>query len=220
MVATDVASRGLDVLGIDLVIQLEPPKDTESYIHRAGRTARAGKAGTCITLFNSKNEEFLTRAEDLAGITMERIEPPTDEDVEAAKAARAEAEKLNPTKVEKSILTGTDCYVCLEMIKSDDEKNKIEELNKEAAYGLLQRYWAPRIVKSVKGMRSMADGEGVVFDLGVMMADGFIESFLQLQKNFSRIDFEVNICKKLPELKDPADDPDYELPEPEEAQAR
>ena len=180
VVATDVASRGLDVLGIDLVIQLEPPKDTESYIHRAGRTARAGKSGTCITLFNGKNEEFLTRAEDLAGITMERIEPPTDEDVDAAKSARAEAEKLNPTKVEKSILTGTDCYVCLEMIKTDDEKSKIEELNKEAAYGLLQRYWAPRIVQSVKSMRSMSDGEGVVFDLGVMMADGFIESFLQL----------------------------------------
>lgn len=144
--ATDVASRGLDVLGIDLVIQLEPPKDTESYIHRAGRTARAGKSGTCITLFNGKNEEFLTRAEDLAGITMERIEPPSEEDVEAAKAARAESERLNPTTVEKSILTGTDCYLCLEMIKTDDERSKIEELNKEAAYGLLQRYWAPRIV--------------------------------------------------------------------------
>jgi hypothetical protein len=36
-----------------------------------------------------------------------------------------------------------------------------------------------------------------------------------LKQNFSRIDFEVNLCKELPELKDPADDPDYELPEPE-----
>jgi len=69
-------------------------------------------------------------------------------------------------------------------------------------------------------MRSMADGEGVVFDLGVLMADGFIESFLQLKQNFSRIDFEVSLCKKLPELKDPADDPDYELPEPEEPQPK
>lgn len=90
VIATDVASRGLDVLGIDLVIYLEPPKDTESYIHRSGRTARAGKSGTCITLFNSKNEEFLTRAEDLAGITMERIEIPSDEDVDKVKAEKAE----------------------------------------------------------------------------------------------------------------------------------
>lgn len=63
MVATDVAARGLDVDGIDLVIQLDPPKDTENYIHRAGRTARAGKSGTCITLFNNGNEEFLERVE-------------------------------------------------------------------------------------------------------------------------------------------------------------
>lgn len=149
VVATDVASRGLDVLGIDLVIQLEPPKDTESYIHRSGRTARAGKSGTCITLFNSKNEEFLTRAEDLAGITMERIDIPSDEDVDKAKEERAEKKRLNPGVVVKSILTQTDYFVCLEMIKTDDEKSKIEELNKEAAYGLLQRYWAPKIVKSV-----------------------------------------------------------------------
>lgn len=51
LVATDVASRGLDIPNVDLVIQLEPPKDVESYIHRSGRTARAGKMGTCITFY-------------------------------------------------------------------------------------------------------------------------------------------------------------------------
>lgn len=54
LVATDVASRGLDIPNVDLVVQLEPPKDVETYIHRAGRTARAGKEGTCITLYNNK----------------------------------------------------------------------------------------------------------------------------------------------------------------------
>jgi len=43
LVATDVAARGIDIPDIDLVIQVEPPKDAETYIHRAGRTARAGK---------------------------------------------------------------------------------------------------------------------------------------------------------------------------------
>jgi ATP-dependent RNA helicase DDX21 len=84
LVATDVAARGLDVKGISLVIQLEPPKDTESYIHRSGRTARAGQSGTCVTLFNQKNVEFLERVEEHAGITMDRIEIPSDEDVEKA----------------------------------------------------------------------------------------------------------------------------------------
>ena len=63
LVATDVASRGLDMPDVELVIQIEPPKDTESYIHRAGRTARAGKHGTCITIYNNKNEEFVDRIE-------------------------------------------------------------------------------------------------------------------------------------------------------------
>jgi len=56
LVATDVASRGLDIPNVDLVIQVEPPKDTETYIHRAGRTARAGKAGTCITFWTMKHK--------------------------------------------------------------------------------------------------------------------------------------------------------------------
>ena len=49
LVATDVAARGLDIPSVDLVIQSEPPKDIDSYIHRAGRTARVGRSGICIT---------------------------------------------------------------------------------------------------------------------------------------------------------------------------
>mmetsp|Transcript_33417 Transcript_33417/g.32462 ORF Transcript_33417/g.32462 Transcript_33417/m.32462 type:complete len:85 (-) Transcript_33417:1185-1439(-) len=55
LVATDVASRGLDIPNVDLVIQLDPPKEVETYIHRSGRTARAGNEGTCITFFSNKS---------------------------------------------------------------------------------------------------------------------------------------------------------------------
>lgn len=85
LVATDVAARGLDIPNIELVIQLEPPKDTESYIHRSGRTARAGKSGTCITFFNHKNVEFLDRIEQLAGIKMDRVPIPSNEEMAKAK---------------------------------------------------------------------------------------------------------------------------------------
>jgi len=76
-VATDVASRGLDIPLVDLVVQIEPPKDVESYIHRSGRTARAGRSGVCITLYDSSNEENLTKAEDLAGVEVEKLDVPT-----------------------------------------------------------------------------------------------------------------------------------------------
>lgn len=52
LIATDVASRGLDIKNIDLVINYDVPKTIEDYIHRIGRTGRAGAAGTAITLFS------------------------------------------------------------------------------------------------------------------------------------------------------------------------
>lgn len=81
LVATDVASRGIDIKDVDLVIQIEPPKDTETYIHRSGRTARAGKSGTCITFYTKKTYEFVQRIEDQAGIKLKRIGVPQAEQV-------------------------------------------------------------------------------------------------------------------------------------------
>lgn len=59
--ATDVASRGLDIPHVDLVVQIEPPKDTETYIHRSGRTARAGNSGICVTFFNDKTRYLIDK---------------------------------------------------------------------------------------------------------------------------------------------------------------
>jgi ATP-dependent RNA helicase RhlE len=50
LVATDIASRGIDVPEVDLVVQMELPLETESYVHRIGRTARAGKGCAAISL--------------------------------------------------------------------------------------------------------------------------------------------------------------------------
>lgn len=61
LVATDVAARGLDINGIVLVIQVEPPRDPETYIHRSGRTGRAGATGTSVT-FCTPREQYQARA--------------------------------------------------------------------------------------------------------------------------------------------------------------
>ena len=81
LVATDVAARGLDIPSVDLVIQVEPPKDAETYIHRSGRTARAGRSGTCITFYTLKQKDFIRLIENKAGIKMEKIGVPQPEQV-------------------------------------------------------------------------------------------------------------------------------------------
>ncbi len=50
LVATDVAARGIHVDGVTLVVHVDPPRDSKDYLHRAGRTARAGESGTVVTL--------------------------------------------------------------------------------------------------------------------------------------------------------------------------
>jgi len=65
IVATDLAARGIDIQGISHVINYEIPEDLEFFIHRVGRTARAGNKGTAITLFEPEDEDALVRVEKM-----------------------------------------------------------------------------------------------------------------------------------------------------------
>eukprot|EP01147_Barroeca_monosierra_P003166 gene3166-5909_t len=89
LVATDVAARGIDIPEVDLVVQCEPPKDVESYIHRSGRTGRAGRTGTCICFYKTTQEQQLRGVERRAGIRFRRIGPPQPADIIKASARDA-----------------------------------------------------------------------------------------------------------------------------------
>lgn len=65
LVATNILSRGIDIEGIDLVINYNVPKDAEDYVHRIGRTARAESTGVAITFINDKEQREFARIEEL-----------------------------------------------------------------------------------------------------------------------------------------------------------
>ena len=88
LVATDVAARGIDLPELSHVIQYEPPDDPEAYIHRAGRTGRAGGSGTAISLVNSTERPDLLRIGKLFEINLQERPLPGDEDVERIVAER------------------------------------------------------------------------------------------------------------------------------------
>jgi superfamily II DNA/RNA helicase len=69
LVATDVAARGIHVDDVDLVVQFDPPNDHKDYLHRSGRTARAGATGMVIALVERGQVRELQRLHDAAGVT-------------------------------------------------------------------------------------------------------------------------------------------------------
>lgn len=81
LVATNVAARGLDIPEVDLIVQLSPPKDVETYIHRSGRTGRAGKVGTCITFYTKRQQELMDKIESKAQMRFKKIGAPQPSDI-------------------------------------------------------------------------------------------------------------------------------------------
>jgi ATP-dependent RNA helicase DeaD len=89
LVATDVAARGIDISDLSHVIQYEIPDDVELYIHRAGRTGRAGAAGEAISLVGDFNEKLqLDRIAKKYEIDFQERPSPTDENVTAVVSER------------------------------------------------------------------------------------------------------------------------------------
>jgi len=94
LVATDVAGRGIDVKNIEAVFNYDLPRDSEDYIHRIGRTGRAGSQGKAFSFITGKEVYHLKRIETDYKIKIQRTKVPSIDELEDAKLARLK-DKIN-----------------------------------------------------------------------------------------------------------------------------
>ncbi|KAF7805003.1 DEAD-box ATP-dependent RNA helicase 3, chloroplastic [Senna tora] len=102
LVATDVAARGLDIPNVDLVIHYELPNDPETFVHRSGRTGRAGKLGTALLMYTNSQRRTVRSLERDVGCKFEFITPPAIGEVleSSAQQVVATLNRVHPESIE------------------------------------------------------------------------------------------------------------------------
>ena len=85
LICTDVAARGIDIDGLDMVFNYDVPQETEYYVHRIGRTGRAGKSGISVTLVTPRQRYVINELERLTKATIERKEMPSLNDIQSVR---------------------------------------------------------------------------------------------------------------------------------------
>lgn len=100
LVATDVAARGIDIENLSLIINYDVPVENESYVHRIGRTGRAGTKGKAVTFLSPEEQRYLTEIEEYIGQKIPRKMLPNEAEVKEAKAAFSKNSAARP-KIKK-----------------------------------------------------------------------------------------------------------------------
>lgn len=171
LVATDVAARGIDIPELSHVILYETPEDPEAYIHRAGRTGRAGASGEAISLVTDMEKLDLMRIAKRYKIELDERALPTDEELEKIIAQRATAlletevrslDKLQMDRLRKfiplaqSLAKDDDESVLLAMLLDEFYKQKVHQQHVEQPKPAVveEKRVAPRENEGEPGRRS------------------------------------------------------------------
>tara|TARA_B100000965_G_scaffold54894_2_gene41349 strand:+ start:6253 stop:7890 length:1638 start_codon:yes stop_codon:yes gene_type:complete len=130
LVATDVASRGIDVNNLSHIINYNLPDDPEVYVHRSGRTGRAGKNGLSIVFISNKEYKQLDDIKRLSKISFEKKDIPTEKEILTSKMSSLIEKFISlplPSKKDKEEFN--DFYLALDTFSKDEIISKIISLN-------------------------------------------------------------------------------------------
>jgi len=124
LVATDVAARGLDVDRIGLVINYDMPFDREAYVHRIGRTGRAGRNGEAILFVNPRERSFLSNLERAVGQPIEKMDIPDNELINSNRIKKLKAKLIKAASTEREKPEETN--ILEELIKNVEKELDID----------------------------------------------------------------------------------------------
>jgi ATP-dependent RNA helicase DeaD len=142
LVATDVAARGLDVERVSHVINHDIPTDTESYVHRIGRTGRAGRSGQAISFVTPREQHLLRAIEKANRTTLEQMRLPTVEDVNATRVAKF-------TEAITQALGDSQVDVFRELVRSYEQEYDVPAEDIAAAIAVLAQGGEPLLLEDM-----------------------------------------------------------------------
>ena len=228
LVATDVAARGLDIPEVDLILQLEPPRDIESYIHRSGRTARAGRSGVSITIYNEFNRENLLRIEKEAKIKISRVPLPQSHDLIKSKTQGIMeefeevapevlplfenfAQKLTEKYGEKEALSRALSIISGHTSPTQERSllsSKLgyvayvleakEGMTRAEAAEYLKEILSKKTIRAIESIRSLPEGNSVAFDIPKSSEQEILE---YIEQNIEHERFTLKKAEELPFMK-------------------
>lgn len=146
LVATDVAARGLDVERISLVVNFDIPHDTESYVHRIGRTGRAGRDGAAILFMTPREKYMLRQIEKATRQPVEQMHMPTVADVNKNRLEKF-AQQITDT------IETEDLSVFKELVENYENDHNVPAADIAAAIGVIAQQGRPFLAEETSADR-------------------------------------------------------------------
>jgi len=174
LVASDVAARGLDIPDVSHVMNFDVPIHSEDYVHRIGRTGRAGKSGTAITICFPNEEKYLEKIEELVKVEIPRLpsplkkedvqkSEPQSNDTQEAKAPKRE--RREPRKRRESRNEASNEMPQEKRPRSNDRRQQKDKRNSVAGLG---NHMPAFMLTEFRNLKDKSDGDGAVADISAL----------------------------------------------------